>query len=196
MSSLPEEDQARLFYLSILLIAFLGAVLYQYRGRIGTALQHMAIWALIIVGLILAYGFRDQIALQFNAGRPQMIDNRTVQLRRGYDGHFHAEIEVEGVKVNFMVDTGASEIVLAPRDARRVGIDLDRLVYSQRSQTANGEVRGAIVTLREMRLGRFRDLNVRAVVNEVGLPHSLLGMRYLNRFGSISIEGEWLTLRR
>lgn len=196
MSSLDADAQARLFYAVVLGIALLGGVIYQYRGRIGVALQHVAIWFLIFCGLILAYGYKDEIAVQLSIATPLEIDGRTVALRRAHDGHFHARIEVEGVPVDFLVDTGASEIVLSPRDARRIGIDVARLDYSQRAQTANGIVRGAPVFLSEMRLGPIRDLQVPAVVNEVDLPHSLLGMRYLERFGSVRIENGTLTLVR
>lgn len=196
MNDLSPDEQARIFYLSFLVIALLGGVIYQYRGRIGAAVQHAAIWGLLFCGLILAYGFRDQLAVQLSFGQPLEIDGQTVQLERERDGHFHARIEVNGVEIAFLVDTGATEIVLSPEDARRVGIDPDRLAYTRQAQTANGIVRGALVVLEEMRLGPLYDRDVPAVVNEVALPHSLLGMRYLDRFSSLVIENGQLTIRR
>lgn len=196
MSGLDPDAQARLFYLSLLVIALIGGVIHQYRGRLGAAIQNMAIWGLIFCGLILVYGFREELAMQLSIGAPQQVSETEVRLRRGGDGHFHARVQVEGVEVDFMVDTGATEIVLSPEDARRIGFDVDSLAFTRRAQTANGVVRGALVTLRVMRLGGFTDHDVPAVVNEVGLPRSLLGMRYLERFQSIRIEGATLTLTR
>ncbi|MEM9048928.1 MAG: TIGR02281 family clan AA aspartic protease [Pseudomonadota bacterium] len=196
MSDLSPDDQARIFYLSFLGIALLGGVIYQYRDRIGTALQHLAIWALLICGLVLVYGFRDELAGQFNIGRPVEVDAQSVRLHRGADGHFHARLAVNGVEVAFLVDTGATEIVLSPEDARRVGFDPNRLAYTQLTETANGMVRAARIVLDEMQLGPLYDRNIPALVNEVPLPYSLLGMRYLDRFSSLTIEGGRLTLSR
>jgi aspartyl protease family protein len=196
MSSLDPDAQARLFYLSLLVIALVGGVIYQYRGRLGVAIQNMAVWGLIFCGLILVYGFREELAMQLSIGAPQQVEEGEVRLRRAADGHFHARILIEGVEVDFMVDTGATEIVLSPEDARRIGFDLANLAYTRRAQTANGIVRGAMVELRVMRLGTITDYDVPAVVNEVDLPHSLLGMRYLERFSSVRIERGTLTLER
>jgi aspartyl protease family protein len=196
MSGLDPGSQARLFYLSILGIAVLAGMISVFRGRLGQATQSAAIWALIFVGLILAYGFRDQIGLALSTDRAERIGDDAVRLRRGLDGHFHAAVQVNGVEITFLVDTGASDVVLGPRDAEAVGIDLSRLSFTQTAETANGTVRGALVILKEIRLGDIRDRNVRAVVNEVPLAESLLGMSYLGRFASVNIRGDTMTLTR
>ncbi|WP_372887870.1 TIGR02281 family clan AA aspartic protease, partial [Shimia sp.] len=92
--------------------------------------------------------------------------------------------------------TGASEIVLSRADARRAGFDVDRLPYYGRAFTANGEVRTAPVTLRELRLGEMVDTGVAASVNGGQLEQSLLGMSYLQRFSEIRISGGTLSLLR
>ncbi|GIX15690.1 MAG: aspartyl protease [Paracoccaceae bacterium] len=196
MSGLDPDSQARLFYLAVLIIALIGGVVFQYRGRLGQALQNIAIWGLIFCGLVLVYGFREELAMQLSIGRPQEVSPGEIRLRRGADGHFHARVEVEGVMVDFMIDTGATDIVLSPEDARRVGFDIDALAYTRRAATANGTVMGAPVILRVMRLGPFVDHEVPAVVNSAPLPRSLLGMRYLERFALLRIEGGRLTLAR
>lgn len=187
----PDPDsQARLFYLAIIGLLAAVAVARMYRGRMGQGLQHAMIWVLIVAGLVIAYGFRDQLRLQLLPGQTVVMEDNTIILTRRVDGHFHATAEVDGVNVEFLVDTGATQIVLNQHDAERVGLDPESLRYTQRAMTANGPVRGAPVVLSSVSFAGMTDRNVRATVNEGDLRVSLLGMRYLSRFSRISIEGD------
>jgi aspartyl protease family protein len=119
----------------------------------------------------------------------------SVRFRVGQDGHFHIEAMVDGTRVRFLVDTGASEVVLSPGDARRLGFDLGRLSFTRMAETANGSVRSAPVTLHEMMVGGLRVNEVSASVNEAEMSESLLGMTFLNRLGGFEVSGDTLTLR-
>ncbi len=55
---------------------------------------------------------------------------------------------------------------------------------------------GAGVVLDRVELGGFVDTDVRAVVNGGRMNISLLGMTYLDRFRSFSVEGDRLLLSR
>ena len=98
--------------------------------------------------------------------------------------------------VNFVVDTGATDVVLSEVDARRVGLDPEGLIYSGRASTANGIVRTARVRLEDVSVGGFDEGSLRASVNEGALETSLLGMSYLQRFERIEIRGDRLILER
>ncbi len=112
----------------------------------------------------------------------------------GPHGHFSIEAEINGVPVTFLVDTGATEIVLTLADARRLGFDPQRLEFSQRFRTANGDVRGAPVRLRELRIGQFSLYDLDASVNSAPLPVSLLGMSFLDRLHGYRVEDRRLIL--
>lgn len=196
MSGLGEFDAARLFYLSLLLLLVLSGVVAGYRHRIGQGLQAAAIWTLIFLGAVIAYGFRDTLQTQLIGGAETVVTEEGVVLRRGGDGHFHARAEVNGETVDFLVDTGASSLVLSREDARRVGLDPSRLVFSQPAQTANGVVFSAPATLDSLRLGPFEDRNVAATVNGGALGVSLMGMSYLRRFARVTVEGDRMLLER
>lgn len=195
---LPDDphDQARLFYLALLGIAIAAALVHRYRGRLGTGLQHLAVWALIFLGLVIAYGFKDQLATQLFPDRAQPAGAGAVALTRADDGHFYARLAVEGTEVRFLVDTGASSVVLSRADAARVGLDVDALDYVVPASTANGTVMGAPVTLRRIELGGIADHDVRALVNDGRMRTSLLGMSYLGRFRRLSVEDDRLLLER
>ena len=119
-----------------------------------------------------------------------------IEVPRAPDGHYYLTVEIEGVPVRFVVDTGASQIVLSQSDAERIGLDTKSLAYLGRAYTANGEVRTAPVRLESLVVGPVRHENLRAVVNQGEMGQSLLGMEYLQRFSSIEITGGRLVLTR
>jgi aspartyl protease family protein len=188
------DDHARLVYLVILLlgIGFFGFS----RRRLGRNLRDLAFWLLLLAMVVIAYGFRDTLrAMLFPAAAVQVAPGVT-ELRRGPDGQFHAELEINGHPVRFIVDTGASDIVLSRKDAAALGIDLDALVFSGQARTANGTVPTARVRLGRVAFGDHVDLDLSASVNGGDLDTSLLGMAYLERFARIEIVGERLRLHR
>lgn len=195
---LPDDpnDQARFFYLALLGMAVAVWVLRDYRKRMGQAAQHAAIWALIFVGVVIAIGFKDTLTSQLFNDQPQAIDKNTIALRRGGDGHFYATLAVNDVDVRFVIDTGASSVVLSDADARRVGIDPGALAFIIRTQTANGVIMNAPVRLDSVQFGDFVDYDVPATVNGGELSESLLGMSYLDLYSSLRREGNKLFLSR
>jgi len=195
---LPDDPdaQARLFYLALLGMALAGGVFYNYRDRLGTAVQHAAIWVLIFLGATIAYGFKDQLTSQLYPGSARPVNDRTIALRRAGDGHFYARVRINGTEIRFMVDTGASNLVLSQQDARRIGLAMDSLNYILPTSTANGTVYGAGVVIDRVELGGFVDVDMRALVNGGRMNVSLLGLDYLDRFRSFSVEGDRLLLSR
>jgi aspartyl protease family protein len=189
------DTVARFIYLGLLLL-FIGGFFFWGRGRLGKNLRDLAIWALIFAMVVIAYGFRDVLRDELLPAAMVQVDPETIELRRASDGHFHATLEVNGRPVRFMIDTGASGIVLSSRDAARVGLDPAALTYTGRAQTANGLVQIAPVRLGTVSLGDFTDTAVPAAVNSGAIDSSLLGMSYLDRFARIEIEGDTMTLRR
>ena len=190
-----DGDQiARGLYLGLLGAAVAGYFLVANRHRLGQVAQHAAVWGLIFVGVIAAAGLwgdiRDDVA-----PRQSYAEGR-IEVPRGPGGHYDVTLDVNGAPVRFVVDTGATDVVLSHDDAERAGLDLDGLIYTGEAMTANGTVQVAGVTLDEVRLGTFVDHDVRAAVTDGGLGASLLGMRYLERFDRISIEDGRLVMER
>lgn len=192
---MEDLTDGRVVYLVLLGSVVLVSVFQMYRNRMGQAMQHAMIWVLIFAGAILAFGFKDQLTAVLY-GEPQQIDGETIALKRGEGGHFFATAEVNGATIRFLVDTGATNLVLSKADAEKIGIETDTLNYILRSQTANGEVRGAPVRIDEIQLGDFTDNNVRAVVNGGELGISLLGMSYLDLYRAFRVEGDTMLLIR
>ncbi len=115
-------------------------------------------------------------------------------LRAGAHGHFMVDATVNGEPLRFMVDTGASSIYLTPEDAERLGWPPQRLTFSERYDTAAGEVRAAPVTLRSLRVGQLELYDLPASVGEQSSGISLLGMSFLKRLESYQVRGDTLIL--
>ena len=124
------------------------------------------------------------------------MDGTVIEVPRAPDGHYYLIMEINEVPVRFVVDTGASDMVLAEQDAIRAGVDMDRLIFSGRALTANGMVETAPVRLDQVALEGVVDTGVRAVVNAGQMEESLLGMAYLDRFDRIAIADGQLVLTR
>lgn len=186
----------RVVYLLILLFGVGGFFLWGRRGRLGRSLRDLAIWVLIFAMVVIAYGFRDVLRDELLPAEMAQVAPGRIELRRGQDGHFHAELEVNGTPVRFMVDTGASGMMLSARDAARVGLDTGSMTFPGRAVTANGGVGTETVRLGVVKFGDFTDTGVPAIVTDGALDTSLLGMSYLDRFSGIEIAGDRMTLSR
>jgi aspartyl protease family protein len=116
-------------------------------------------------------------------------------IAKGRDGHYWASAQVNGARVRFLVDTGATAVALTADDARRLGLDLSHLDFAYRVVTASGESRAAPVKLASIDVGGAKVADVDALVIDKGLDTSLLGMTYLGRLSSFQATRQSLILR-
>jgi aspartyl protease family protein len=116
------------------------------------------------------------------AAAPVNNNSRSVTLNRADNGHFQAEARVDGRRIEFIVDTGATHIALRESDAARLGIRPTPRDYTVKVATANGEGRAARADLRSVEIGGIvvRDL-VAFVYPDEALSVNLLGMSFLSR---------------
>ncbi|MFP3944451.1 MAG: TIGR02281 family clan AA aspartic protease [Alphaproteobacteria bacterium] len=127
---------------------------------------------------------------------------RKMTIPAGPNGHFYVTARVKKkppsyalVNITFLVDTGASLVALTRKDAEALGFEDRDLEFSGVSQTANGEVRFASVTLPELRVGSFKVKDLPASVVDGDLEISLLGNSFLSRLKSYQVANEELVLR-
>ncbi|WP_044043750.1 retropepsin-like aspartic protease family protein [Octadecabacter antarcticus] len=175
--------------LLILSLSLFGSLFKSARMR------NALIWVLIFGSVIFGAGGWDEISRSFFQHQATFTEAR-VEVPKGRDNHFRLTLQINGIDVDFLVDTGASQVVLNQADAARVGLNPDTLAYIGIAQTANGEVATAPVRLDRVDLGDISDTQVRASVNSGQMENSLLGMSYLSRFESIEIRRDVLILNR
>jgi aspartyl protease family protein len=131
---------------------------------------------------------------QHYRGSAEASSRQSVTLAADTRGHFFSEGAVNGVPVRFMVDTGATVVVLPASDALRLGIDYQRGELGV-MQTASGAANGYLVKLDRVKIGGIELANVEAVVMEQGLGTALLGMSFLNRV-EMKRDGQMMVLIR
>lgn len=132
---------------------------------------------------------------QHHRGAPPSDGRQSVTLAADPRGHFFADAIVNGQPIRFVVDTGASVVVLSGGDAARLGIDYRKSPRAN-LQTANGATAGYLVKLERIRVGGIELSNVDGVVVEQGLgSFGLLGMSFLNRL-EMRRDGEKMELIR
>ena len=189
------DQIANLAYLGLLGAAIAGLYFTSERRNLKKTTQQAMVWVLIFVGVIAAVGLWGDIRRDVTF-RQAVVAESVIETPLRPDGHYYLTLEINEVPVDFVVDTGATDMVLSQRDAARIGFDPADLRYIGTAMTANGPVRTASVTLDEVKLGPITDQGVRAVVNEGDLFGSLLGMGYLQRFAAIEIRDNRLILTR
>jgi aspartyl protease family protein len=112
----------------------------------------------------------------------QVAYGRTVRLEGDSHGHFRIDARVDGRPIDFMVDTGASMVVLRESSAARIGIFPRAADYTGRSSTANGIAKYAPVRLNRIEVNGINVYDVQgAVMSDDALGTNLLGMTFLSK---------------
>jgi aspartyl protease family protein len=200
------DDFGRIVYL-LPIALMLAAGIWGRRISVGETLRHLMIWLVLILGLATAYLYRQEAFGVGNRLLAGLVPGRAVVvttseggveviLHKLLNGHFEADVQINGQTVSMLVDTGASMVALSREDAERVGIIPENLTYSMSVMTANGRARAAPVTLSEVAIGPIVRNNVNASVAEDGkLDQSLLGMSFLSTLGSLQMQTDELRMR-
>ena len=196
-----QDGQINLARTSLILAFVVGSLLLRGRLPIGHALRYGLIWISLGGVLVLSYGFRHEVSMitdRFVAAllpyKGQVIDG-AVAISAGRHGHFVLEANVDGQDIRFLIDTGASDVVLSPADALRLGFDPGKLRFTRTYRTANGTVKGAPVRLARVAIGPIVIKEVRASVNGAAMERSLLGMSFLGRLSGYEVSGGRLVLK-
>lgn len=117
-----------------------------------------------------------------------------VVLEREGDGHYYAEVQVDGQSYRMLVDTGASVIALTAADAEAMGLSWQDDQVRPVAQGASGPVEGVNATIDRVSLGNHEAAGVQAIIVPEGLGISLLGQSFLGTIGSVRISGDQMIL--
>ena len=185
-----------LLILALVLVALVVWRVWPKRQRMTPLGQEMLRWVMVIAIALGIYSFGDRLISPFRNTQSVDASLGVIELPREANGHYYLTAQINGVQIRFVVDTGATGIVLSQSDATRAGLSPDQLAYIHTANTANGTVRIAPVVLETFDVDGLQDQNLRAYVNEGELEGSLLGMSYLRRYEKIIITRDILRLER
>jgi aspartyl protease family protein len=193
-----ESDAMRLVYLALLML-IIGPALFI--GPLARNIRYLLVWAGVAAALVLGYSFWQQGRISSATVEGELLPQRDSAGQPGEarfvanaSGDFVVTARVEGARVRFLVDTGATDVVLTRADALRVGFDTDSLHYSRAYSTANGTVFAAPVRLARVALGGVTVHDVAGSVADGELEISLLGSSFLSRLSGYEVRDGVLTL--
>jgi len=170
--------------------------------RWGEKARHAAAWIGIVAVLAVGFTYRSELAgvtqrvrAEFSGGYPVAAGPRELVVSADADGGFFVMGKVNGQVVRFLVDTGASDTVLSPADAARLGVDTAALTFDRSAETANGIGYGAAFMADNVTVGSIAFTDVPMVINKAPMTSSLLGMTFLHRLESFQVRDGKLYLK-
>lgn len=194
--NLTSGQSASLMY-DFLLLAFVGAGLIGHvMANPGQALRNVAGWVIIFGILGLGYSIWNGGGMLSGELNPAngMASDDSITFRADRSGHYLVRAAVNGQEIDFVLDTGATSVVLTKSDAEKIGYDLSDLSFVAPASTANGTVYNAPIRINVIELGPIRLDRVEGFVNEGEMDTSLLGMSFLNRLSGYQVSDGLLTL--
>lgn len=186
---------------SLVIIAFLITGLFTRSNHKGVPLLRYSLyWAGIFVVALMLYAYKDYIKEPLDKMRAVISpatpieEHGVIKIQKSLDGHFHINALVNGKKMDFLIDTGATEVLLSKADAAKVGIDIDKLEFTIRSYTASGTTMIARANV-SIKISNFEIDDFPIYVNSSESDSALLGMSLLSKMQSVSFEGAELILK-
>lgn len=183
----------QIVYPLVLLVWFSGGVWAAFRSNSGQFMRIALGWIMVFTGIFFAHNIyqdikNDRIAQQTEGQAPDFIIQKI-------DGHFYTDAYVNGVRVPFMVDSGASMVGLTKETAEKIGIDVDKINDHVMMSTANGMKLEKVTHINEIRLGdNIIVKNIRVGISEEGLEQNLLGQNFMEEISKKVEVGKELRL--
>jgi len=145
-----------------LLFALVALILYSYRFEVGE--------------------IKDRVLSDLFPAKAINKNQEKLILNIAQDGHYYLNVKIKNQEVRFMIDTGASDMVIDEKIAIKLGYDLRKINYNKIFQTANGQSYGASIYFDEIDVSGVKFYNVQASITNSDLVIPLLGMSFLQKF--------------
>ena len=198
---MSDGDQALSFLYLIGVLVLVSSALMVRRIPIGQGLRMFAGWVLIFLAAFTAFTLKDDFialgkrVIDEGRGEGQVVAvGEEMRIRKSMDGHFWVSGEVNGRKVRFLVDSGATVTSISAQTARLADIEPGRglPVYVQ---TANGTIQVQRARAKRLKVGTIERRDVAVHVSEAFGPMNVLGMNFLSSLSGWGVEGQWLVLK-
>jgi aspartyl protease family protein len=192
-------DQALNFVYLLGCLTLAGSALLVRRFPIGQGLKMALAWVLIFGAAFAIFALRDDFLalgtrLIAETGEGRVVQaGGEVRIRKSLDGHFWADADLNGNKVHFLVDSGATMTTISSDTARDAHIDPDGHIPVL-VDTANGVARVESGSADRLVLGTIERRNIAIEISPVGQTN-VLGMNFLSSLSAWTVKGEWLVLK-
>lgn len=193
MFNLTQGEWTNLIYSILLLSMMISSMFIRSTTDNGKKFKNLAIWLTIILVVALLYNNRF-LFKNFVPYQAYDTGNNELKITKSNDNHFYIAINIDNKKVLFLIDTGATTTTLTLNDAKKLGIDIDRLNFNVPLNTANGVSFGASTEVYNIKIGDFTIDSMWVIVSKDLDGKSLLGMNFLNKLNGYDIRQDKMTL--
>jgi aspartyl protease family protein len=182
-----------LFYGLIVLLPLMALI--RRRPPLGRTLGSLAVWAAIFAVGLLVVQQRERLTGLTQFLTDQRVVGEETRIRQSGDGHFWAEVSINGIERRMLIDSGATTTAISVATARAAGIDTERSPFPAVLNTANGAITAQTGTAERIEIGSVvaRDLGV--VVSPAFGDSNVIGMNFLSQLQSWRVEGGTLILQ-
>jgi len=183
-------------YLLMAIMLVLGSLMSR-RERFAKLATMALAWVAIFGAGFILFTFRDNFSwvaqrLKAEAIGTPVVQGRETRIPMAIDGHFWVEGRINGVRVKFLVDSGATMTTVDRETATAAGVTVSARA-DQLVRTGNGIIK--------VSSGRARDLEIGGITrHDIGLQVAdnddlnVLGMNFLSSLSRWGVEGRWLVL--
>ncbi len=151
--------------------------------------EFTGLWVVFALVALILYSYRfeiieikDRVLSDLFPSKAINKNHKQLVLNISQDGHYYLNVKIKNYEVKFMVDTGASDVVIDERIALKLGYNLQNIKYDKIFQTANGQSAGASIYFDEVDVSGVKFYNVQASITNADLVIPLLGMSFLQKF--------------
>ncbi|WP_315760113.1 retropepsin-like aspartic protease family protein [Sphingomonas sp. Y38-1Y] len=165
------------------------------RVSAGVLIRNVLGWVAIAGVLFVLFNNQDRIALfAEQAGLTgQQVSGDTVRIRQSPDGHFYADVRINGTRQRMLVDSGATITALSESAAQAAGVKAEGGMPVILA-TANGQVQARRGVAETFAIGDLETRDLSVVISPSFGEMSVVGMNFLSRLGSWRVEGRTLIL--
>jgi aspartyl protease family protein len=167
--------------------------------RVGAVLRSALSIGVLAFGLFLLFQqapynpFLARIAASLGLD-DQSVAGDEVRIQMSPDGHFWAQVEINGTPRRMLIDSGATVSALSSRTAEAAGVDTDASLLPVTIRTANGVVQAQAGEVERLRLGAIEAQGLKVIVSPALGPIDVLGMNFLSQLAAWRVEGRTLIL--
>lgn len=166
---------------------------------VGRVLRGLFSFALLAFGIFLVLQQApfdpnlSRITARLGLDRQEVVGDE-VRIKMGRDGHFWANVRINGTEKRMLVDSGATVTALSEATAKAAGVEADTTLVPLVMKTANGTVRAAAATIERLEVGRIAATDLKVVISPTLGDTDILGMNFLSELKSWRVEDRTLIL--
>jgi aspartyl protease family protein len=174
------------------------AALMSRREPLARLLTYALAWVAIFGAGFILFTFRDNLEYVWQRVRAEATgapvhEGREVRVPMAIDGHFWITGTLNGVKVKFLIDSGATMTTVDQAIAIKARLDLHN-APQEIVKTGNGLVRVSVGRVRSFDIGPMERRDFAVHVTSNGDDLNVLGMNFLSTLQSWGVEGRWLVM--